>query len=57
MDDSIQIAWDYLKRAGEIDYSATASPVSGDLHRRFDPAGRAAPAAAVEQSHHRLPKF
>ena len=25
MDDSIQIAWDYLKRAGEIDDAAMAS--------------------------------
>ena len=25
MDDSIQIAWDYLKRAGEIDDEAVAS--------------------------------
>jgi hypothetical protein len=25
MDDSIRIAWDYLKRAGEIDDSAVAS--------------------------------
>jgi hypothetical protein len=57
MDNSIQIAWDYLKRAGEIDDAAMASRFLSDYIEGLILRGEAAPAVAVEQSHHRLPRF